>query len=91
MPGLRCLPRRLPPPQQTKQAGGRICLDRAHLAHTETVIRQALGRSRGSEEAVGKEGRGAEEWGGGREGAERGEHGVQCATLIQGHSKTRAD
>ena len=28
---------------------------------------------------------------GGREGAERGEHGVQCATLIQGHAKIRED
>lgn len=71
--------------------GGRICLDRAHLAHTdtETVIRQAPGRSRGSEEeeeevvvAVVEEERGADEWGEGKE---------SCATLIQDHSKIRAD
>lgn len=58
--------------------GGRICLDRAHLAHTdtETVIRQAFGRSRGEE--AGKQSRGGRErdrgadvcgeWGKGSEG-----------------------
>lgn len=54
-------------------------------ADTETVIRQALGRSRGIRrrggEAVEKERRGDDVRRG--EGCETGEHGVQCATHTQ--------
>lgn len=69
-------------------------MDRAHLAHTdtETVIRQALGRSRGSEvEVVGRGGKGAAESVSGGKGLGGESTGSSVLPFIQDHSKVRAD